>query len=508
MLNSFRKGQRWLTFIFVGTIGLVFVFFFGTGGGLQGTTPTGSSIIELDDLVLTSNDLAREKERTEDELRARLGDDAYEQVGADRYIDSQALNNLLNNAIFASAAQDLGLHVTKDELRRMVQASPGFTDEEGRFDPEAFDYVARRNFGTQRLFIQYFTRQLLQQKLIQLLVAQTDVSDSEIDLLTKYEGEEVRIAYVGLDPTTLPAGLELTEEEVEAHATEHATELESLYAERSAALALPERVRARHILIRAAEDAPEEIADAARAKAESARERLVAGEEFSVVALEVSQDAGTAESGGDLGVFARGANDAPVDEAAFALEVGELSDVIRSTHGFHVLIVDAKLPAETPSFDDLRLDLAREALGAEKASEFNQNVVDELTAAIEAGTSLEDAARQAGLSLERPAAIRRRADGFIAGLGAAEEVMSAAFGLREGASSPEVYDVGNQRVLIQVLEKIQPSAEKIATARIERRAQLLADKQNRVISAWLADYRRRLEDSGRLRINAELALGS
>jgi peptidyl-prolyl cis-trans isomerase D len=507
LLESFRKGQRWLTFIFVSVIGLVFVFFFGTGGGLQGSTPTGNAIVELDDVRLTSIDLAREKERTEAELRGRLGD-SYDEVGADRYIDSQALNTLLNNVVFAAAAEDLGLHVTKDELRQIVQSSAGFVDDQGRFDPEAFDFFARRNFGNQRLFIQYFTRQLLQQKLVQLLASQTDVSDSEIDLVTRYEGEEVRIAFVGFDPNVLPDGLEITEAEVEAYAAEHTGELEMLYEQRAAELAIPERVRARHILIRLAEDAPSELEEAARESANAARERLVAGEEFEIVSAELSQDAGTADKGGELGLFARGRNDAALDDAAFALEVGGLSDLVRSPYGFHIIRVDEKLAAETPSFAEHRNALARESIEQARARELADQRSAELVAAIQAGTSLEDAARAAGLTLERPAAIRRRSDGYIAGLGAATEAMNAAFSLPAGQSSSEIYDVGGRKVLIQVLERTEPSPEEIETARSSRREQLLLQKQNQVISAWLADFRLRLEESGRLRVNAELALGS
>jgi peptidyl-prolyl cis-trans isomerase D len=508
LLESIRKGQRWLTFIFVGTIGLVFVFFFGTGGGLQGSnTPTGNTIIELDDVRLTSIDLAREKESIETRLRDQLGD-AYDQIGADRYLDSQALNSLLSNVIFAAAAQDLGLYVTKDELRRMVQSSPGFVDDQGRFDPEAFDFFARRNYGNQRLFIQYFTRQLLQQKLVQLLVAQTDVSDSEIDLLTRYEGEEVRITYVALDPNSLPDDVELSDTEVEAYAEGHSSELEALYAERVDSLAEPERVKARHILISVAEDASDEQEEQARDQAKAARERLVGGEDFAVVAADVSQDAGTASLGGDLGIFAHGTNEAAVDDTAFSLEAGELSEVIRSPHGFHVLRVDEKLAAVTPTLEELRGSLARESLASLRARELADELSTSLVSKIEAGASLEDAARDAGLSLERPAALRRRADGFVAGLGGAPNVMTAAFGLAPGESSSEVYDVEGQLVLIQVVERTQPSAQDIETARVDRREQLLIDKQNRVVSAWLDDYRRRLEESGRLRVNAELALGS
>jgi peptidyl-prolyl cis-trans isomerase D len=456
---------------------------------------------------LTVQDFRREKANTEARLRQELGD-AYDQLGADRYVDSQALNKLVTGVVMAAAARDLGLHVTKEELRRIVQASPSFIDEQGRFDPEAFDRYAVYNFGSQRLFIQSTTRDLLAQKLIVLLAGQTEVSDAEIDLRTRYEGEQVRIAYVALDPDVLPVGSEVTDEEVEAYAAANSDGLEALYASRAEQLAQPERVRARHILILVAENASEEIAEAARAQAKAARERLLNGESFDDVALEVSQDAGTATQGGDLGFFERGVNDPALDDTAFALEEGGLSEVVRSPYGFHILRVDEKLPAHTPSFEELREGLAREAAEAERALAIANETSAELARAVEAGTPLEDAVRAVGLTLERPSALRRRPDGFVPGLGAAKQVLTAAFAVEAGQSSPEIYAVGGQRVLIQVLEREGPSPAEIEIQRSSQRDRLLIEKQDRVVSAWVDDYRAQLEDSGRLRVNPELALGS
>ena len=88
-----RRGQRWLTLIFVSVIGVVFVFFLGTGGGLGPATPSGNAIIQLDDVRLTQSDLGRARAAMEERLRAELGD-AYDQLGADTYLDGQVLNQL------------------------------------------------------------------------------------------------------------------------------------------------------------------------------------------------------------------------------------------------------------------------------------------------------------------------------------------------------------------------------------------------------------------------------
>lgn len=507
MLDSLRKGQRWLTLIFISVIGLVFVFFLGVGGSFNRTTPTGNSVIELDDIQLTSRDLERQKSNTEARLRRELGD-AYDQVGADRYIASQALGAMINSVVLATAAQDLGLRVTQEELRRMVQASAAFVDQNGRFSPEAFDRFATYNYGSQRAFIRDFTRDLLGQKLVQLLIGQTTVSDEEIDLRTRYDLETVRLAYVALDTNALPPGEALQDAEIEAYAKTHEPELRALFTERQADFAEPERIRARHILILVDPKATELQETDARARAQAAHDRIAAGEDFATVAREVSEDVATAPLGGDLGLFARGDNDPAFDDAAFALEPGALSDVVRSGYGFHVIRVDEKRPAEPASFEAHRSELARELATRAKALELAEQQSEALAAAVQSGTSLEDAARDAGLTLERTPSLKRRPDGMVPGLGPAEDILTTAFSLDAGQSSPEIFELPNRRVLIEVLERTSPGAEQIASERVTRRDKVLQEKQNQVIQGWIDDYRTQLERSGRLRINAELALGT
>lgn len=502
-----RRGQRWLTLIFVSVIGAVFVFFLGSGGGFGPATPTGNAVVQLDDVRLTQADLDRERSAMEDRLRSELGD-AYDQLGADQYLETQALSRMVNQLVLAEAAQELGLQVTKDEIRRVVQSSPGFIDEEGRFNPEAFDRFAQDQFGSQRAFMETFTRDLLGQKLVQLLAGQTTLSDVELDLHVRYELEESRIAYVAFDKNQLGPDDVVEDADVEAYAAAHDAELREVFAAREADLSQPERVRARHVLVAVASDASEADLAAAREKAQAARDRILAGEDFAAVAQAVSSDTRTASQGGDLGVFARGVNDPALDDAAFALEAGGVSEVVRSVHGFHVVRVDEKLPAEKATFEGHRLALAREGATRERATRLAEEKSQALVAAIAGGQTLEDAARAAGLNVERPPGLKRRPDGFVPGLGAAPEILTAAFALESGQSSPEVFDLPDRKVVVEVLERVALSDDQVKAERAARRANARMQKQNETIQAWLDDYRTRLERSGRLLINAELALGS
>jgi len=508
LLESFRKGQRWLTLIFVASIGGVFIFFFGSGGsGIGPTTPTGNAIVQLDDVQLMMRDFQRVSSQREQMLREQLGD-AYAQLNADQIVASQSLQQLVNGVVLAAAAEEMGLHVTTDEVRRVVQSSPAFINEEGKFSPQAFNAYAQSLFGTQRNFIQAFTRDLLGQKLLELLTAQTTVSDAEIDLATRYALEEARIAYAAIDAESLPEDEPLSDEAVEAWAEENEDALRETFNARAESLATPEQVRARHILIQVPSGgSDEEVADA-RSRAEAARSRVEAGEDFATVAGEVSDDVGTKSLGGDLGRFARGSNDPALDAAAFGLEVGALSEVVRSDVGWHVVRVDEKVEAAPATWQDSRLELAREGALADRAAARAEELAEVLAQAIEGGRSLEDAARDAGLTLERPPALTRRPDGFIPGLGAAEDLMTAAFTLQEGESSSEIFDLAGLKVLVQVIEQTTPDADDIAARRDENREAALVQKQNGVVEAWLADYRRQLEEAGRLKVNAALALGS
>ena len=110
------------------------------------------------------------------------------------------------------------------------------------------------------------------------------------------------------------------------------------------------RVRARHILLTPPEQATAAQRDSVRALAEELLSRLRAGAQFETLATEYSQDPGSAAQGGDLGFFEHGQMLAAFDSAAFALEPSELSDVVATPFGLHIIKVEEK---ETPGFEDL-----------------------------------------------------------------------------------------------------------------------------------------------------------
>lgn len=117
--------------------------------------------------------------------------------------------------------------------------------------------------------------------------------------------------------------------------------------------ARPDMVRARHILARLMPNSTPEQKESIRARAAAAHQRVVAGEDFAVVAREVS-DGPNAADGGDTGFFAQDSMVPALADAAFALQVGEISDVIETQFGFHILKLMEKRPASKMSLEEAR----------------------------------------------------------------------------------------------------------------------------------------------------------
>jgi len=126
------------------------------------------------------------------------------------------------------------------------------------------------------------------------------------------------------------------------------------YKENEDKFAVPEQVHCSHILIRAAEDAKPEDKDAARKKAEDLRVRCVNGEDFSALAKEFSEDPGSGAKGGDLGFFAKQQMVAPFAEAAFALKPNEVSPVVETRFGYHIIKLHERKDASNRSLDEMK----------------------------------------------------------------------------------------------------------------------------------------------------------
>jgi len=160
--------------------------------------------------------------------------------------------------------------------------------------------------------------------------------------------------------------LNVTDSDVETYYNEHSEEMQQ-----------PEMVRASHILInyREGTDSPAD-GEAARARANDLLERARKGEEFAILAQQNSQD-GSAARGGDLGLFPRGRMVSPFDEAAFSLGVGELSGLVATPFGFHIIKVAERRPAKTLVLGEVSTAL-KQHLESQERERLSRELIAEL----------------------------------------------------------------------------------------------------------------------------------
>ncbi len=147
----------------------------------------------------------------------------------------------------------------------------------------------------------------------------------------------------------------------------------------------PEMVRARHILIKVDKSASEDAKKKAKEKAEGILKRIKSGEDFAKLASELSDDPGSKENGGDLGFFPKGKMVPNFEKAAFALKPGEMSSIVETPFGFHIIKVEEKKEAVIEPYDKVK-DKVREKVRAEfkkrRVEEFVQKAMKDAGAEV------------------------------------------------------------------------------------------------------------------------------
>jgi peptidyl-prolyl cis-trans isomerase D len=505
MLRFMRRSSRWVMWIVILGVGAVFVLYLGIGGG-PGSAPAGPDVVvAVGDRSFDARHVLRVRQQQEAELRRNLGD-SFDAEAASDFLDQNAASVLLRQALLAEAGERMGLTVSDPEIRAFLRRLPGATDEEGRLDRIVLTNYAEREFGSLRAFQEALRDEILAAKAARRIAEGATVTEAEAREALRQERTEVRLALVDLDASaTAAAEEEVPAEAVDALLAEDPERVRAAYEARDDEFDRPEEVRARHILVQIPEAAPEEEVEAARARLDEIRARIEGGADFADVAMEVSEDQGSKERGGDLGFFPRGRMVAPFEEVAFSLEPGVLSEPVRSPFGLHLIRVEEKRPAQVVPFEEARREVARDLVAEDRVRRTARERAEALAQAVREGATLVDAARAREIPIERPDAFRWRPDGYVPGVGPAPEVMAAAFALtEESPSDPTLHEVGEGRiVLIQLLERNEPAPEDLEAAVAQRRETMLQERRNRLESTWLSALRDQLRESGELVFDLE-----
>jgi peptidyl-prolyl cis-trans isomerase D len=410
MVKKFRGVVLGLV---VGALSLVFVLQFG-GPQAQGCSGTqgARAAAEVYGQNISRNDL-------ESAYILNGGENYPDELAKQHKLREMVLHGLVERELLAREARRLGFGVSEDEVlqkiaedgliyRSMsVNAGPylppsgpqrfSFENSKGEFDKTNL-----RNFIQYRLrrSIQEFTRDQAQENLAQRMreTVSASVVISPHELWDAYvrEKENVKLKYVRLSSIYYAQQLKPTEQELTAFIAEHAKDVDAAYErEKQRYTGLEKQVRARHILVKLETGASDEAKTKARAKTDALLVRARKGEDFARLATHNSDDAVSAKKGGDLGFNPKGRMVKAFDEAQFAMKPTEVSDVVESPFGYHIIKVEAVREGDVP-LDEAKRELGEKLYRETRAAVLAKQAADELLAKVQAGASLEDAVAALG----------------------------------------------------------------------------------------------------------------
>lgn len=338
------------------------------------------------------------------------------------------LDNLVNQRLLSLFAAEHRMSVTDAQLRDTIASIPAF-QEDGQFSNARYQAVLRGQGMNELGFQERLRGELAYQQVLSAMGEAALVPKSAVMRVLSAQLEERTVHMVRFEPDaylkTVEVSADAVKAQYEANKSQYAVparvkiayvvlsadalkdqvqvsedELRAEYEQTKSTLGTPEERKARHILVQVAADASEADVTAAKKKAEALLAQLKADpSRFAELAKSASDDPGSAPNGGDLGFFGRGAMLKPFEDAAFSLPVGEVSGLVRSDFGFHIIRVDEIRKATIPSFDDARARL--EATVRERAASrrFAESAEQFANLVYEQPDSLEPAANQFGLKV-------------------------------------------------------------------------------------------------------------
>ncbi len=214
----------------------------------------------------------------------------------------------------------------------------------------------------------------------------------------------------------------------------------------------PERAKVRHVLFmtQGKSDADKK---AALTKAQAILKQLRGGADFAEIAKKNSEDPGTAPKGGDLGYIVRGQTVPEFEKTAFAAKINDISDIVTTEYGYHIIQVQERQPARVTPFEEVKAQIATE-LKKQNVGEKMQMLADQAHAAlVKSPGSAADVAKQLGLDVVNATTSRGQA---IPGLGVSPEI-DAALGPMKPKDVSAPIALPSNRVAIVVLNEILPS---------------------------------------------------
>lgn len=498
MLERLRDSSRSFgSYLIFGVIILVFVIYFGPGGqscGDIGNMQAATWAAKVDGKEISLRDFRMEYDSLYRQYQAQMGENFDPQLAQQMGIRTSAIDRLVTRTLLIDHAKLQGIAISDAELGEALQEEPAF-QKDGHFDFDTYRDVLRNWRGVSPARYEAELRDnLLVGKVISQLKLSAQVSEDEIRSAFESEADRASLSFVRINAKDLEGEVQVPADAIASFlaSEDGAKQVADEYEAKAFRYQTPKRVRAKHILIKADQDAPEEEAEAARARILAAKAEIEGGADFAEVAGRISEDEGSKSQGGDLGLFGPGSMVKPFEDAAMAMEVGQISDPVRSRFGYHLIQVDEIQPATERSLDEVKEELAKELLAADVAKKEAKSRAEALLAKAQTEGLAEvvPTAEQAGPDAKGPTLQQsgnfQVAGEFVPKLGVAAELVRDVAALQQPALLTKVYEVAGSYVVAQATSRERPDPSRLTDEKKkELQDRLLLRKQNENVESFI-----------------------
>lgn len=415
----------------------------------------------------------------------------------------QYVNQMIAERALAFQARRLGFEVTEVDLAQAIQSMFPQMFQDGKFvGREAYQtFLSQQNMSIAE-FESNVRKQMLLTRLRNIVLEGVLVTPGEIETEYRHKSEQIQVDYVAFLPAKFRAQIQVSPQEIQARFQRDAgaygipekrsfqivivdearvtagfnlpdLELRRAYEASKDRYRTPERVHVRHILLKTTEKPKEEV-DKIRKRAEDLLKQIRGGADFAGLAGKNSEDPGSAVKGGDLDWVTRGQTVKNFEDTAFSLKPKELSSVITTEYGFHILQLLEKQEPRVKPFEEVKGELASEIK--------RQGVIEKVQ------TSADQIREQLVKSPQQAADIARKFDAQLVAvdkagpgdpipeIGVNQDFAEAVRALQKGQVTQIIQLAGN-KLVVAVLTDITPSRQaELGEVEKQVREQLLNEK--------------------------------
>jgi peptidyl-prolyl cis-trans isomerase D len=515
MLDRMRRHKGWLKWsLALVVLAFIVLYFPEFVGPNQGLAPSGDRLATIDSRSISVADFRRRYLAQVQAYRSSYGGNLTDEILQQMQVPQQVLQQMIQEKAELTEAERNGIRVSDAEVRAQIMAIPGL-QENGQFIGEE-RYRLLLSQQTPPLspteFEESVRESIMLDKFRSGLTEWMSISDAELQREYQRRNEKATLNVVSILTDNFKTQVNPTDAEISAHFDKNKEayrvpdrrrikfvrispaelaakikipreEVERSYNEQIGKYTTPEQIRASHILL-----TTEGKDDAAvRAQAEQVLKEVKAGGDFAALAKKYSQDESNAQQGGDLDYFGRGRMVSAFENAAFAMAPGEVSDLVKTEFGYHIIKVTDRKPAivrpisDPEVYKEIESQLLRDQIESQAAQ-----MADALVAEARTPAALDKAAAARGLKIEESGFFARGA--MVEGLGPQSEVSMAAFDLADNTVSAPIagplgrvvfYVSGKQDSYVPKLDEVRSRVrddiiQERATALAKQRADSLA----------------------------------